>query len=79
VAKQQFGGFGAFLFCLGILLIAVAAVVGFTATNYQVLAAGALIGLSITSASCFIAAAMIYQADRKSDTSEGLTDDSPEV
>lgn len=66
MAAQQFRGFGAFLFVLGIVLLIAGAVVGLLAgKDYQVLASGAFIGLSIAAGTCFVAAAMIYQADRK--------------
>jgi hypothetical protein len=65
MAVQQFHAFSAFFFLLGILLFAALATVGLTAgRDWQLLAAGAMIGLGILSGLCFLAASVVYHADQ---------------
>jgi hypothetical protein len=65
MAAQQFRGFGAFLFVIGIVLLAIAGVVGaVSGKDYQLVAAGMFIGLGIAAGLCFVASAIIYLADR---------------
>jgi hypothetical protein len=62
---QQFHAFSAFFFILGILLLASLVAVGLTAgKDWQLLAAGAMIGLGILSGLCFLAASVVYHADQ---------------
>jgi hypothetical protein len=66
MAVQQFRAFSAFFFVLGILLLAVFGTVGLSASkDWQLLAAGALIGLGILSGLCFLAGAVVYYADQE--------------
>jgi hypothetical protein len=64
MAVQQFRAFSAFFFVLGILLVVLLATVGLSAgKDWQLLAAGAMVGLGILSGFCFLASAVVYHAD----------------
>jgi hypothetical protein len=67
MAVPRFNSFSAFFFVHGVLLLAVLAVVGLSAgKDWQLLAAGAMVGLGILSGLCFVAAAIVYHADQAS-------------
>ncbi|HKB36508.1 MAG TPA: hypothetical protein VKD72_08650 [Gemmataceae bacterium] len=66
MAARELHGFGAFFFALGIVLLAVGFIVGMSPDkDYQVLAAGVLIGLGLLVGLCFVAAAITYAADQQ--------------
>ena len=65
MAVQQFNAFSAFFFVFGVLLLAVLAAVRLMAgKDWQLLAAGAMVGLGILSGLCFFAASVVYHADQ---------------
>jgi hypothetical protein len=65
VATQQFRGFDAFLIVVGLLLLAAAGVVGLSVGGEnQIVTAGVFVGFGTAAGLSFVAAAIIYLADK---------------